>query len=258
MNQSLKQKLQAGSVVRVFALARAIHPVVVEMYGLAGGYDGFWFDHEHGGATVEEMRNGSLAARACGLDCFARVPPVGYWLVTQCFEAGAGGVMGAQIQSAEQAREFVSWCKFAPEGTRGLNSCGRDAAYTHLPPAQFVERANRDHFVAIQIETLGALDEVDAIARLDGVDLVFLGPADMSLALGIVGQYEHERFWEAVRSIATACRNAGIAWGTLCPTPSYAERAAELDCRLFSIGNDVLALRRGIESIQATFTSVFS
>ena len=103
--------------------------------------------------------------------------------------------MGAQIQSAEHAEEFVRWCKFAPRGVRGFNTSGRDALYTHKPPAQFAEDSNRDSFVAIQIETLGALNDADAIAAIDGVDMLFVGPADMSQSLGVVGQYEHEKVW---------------------------------------------------------------
>jgi len=253
MVQSLKERLEAGRKLRVFALSRVVHPVVVEMYGLGGGFDGFWFDQEHGAMGIDEIRTCRLAARTCDMDCFVRVPPVGYWVVTQCLEAGAGGVMGAQIQSADHAAEFISWTKFAPEGIRGLHSNGRDANYLHLPPADFVEQSNRERLVAIQIETLGALEQVDQIAALPGIDLLFIGPADLSLALGIVGQFHHEKLWEAVGKVAAACNRHGTHWGTLCPDPQFAAKAAEHDCRLFSIGNDITALKHGVAHINASF-----
>ncbi len=80
--------------------------------------------------------------------------------------------MGAQIQSAEHAEEYVRWAKFAPRGLRGFNTSGRDADYTHKTPAQFAVDANRDSFLAIQIETAGVLKDADQIAAIDGVDLL--------------------------------------------------------------------------------------
>ena len=109
-------------------------------------------------------------------------------------------------------RKNSGWAKFAPRGGRGLNLGGRDADYTHKPAARFVESANRDQFVAIQIETAGAIDQADEIAALDGVDLLFIGPADLSLALGVVGQYQHPRLWEAIDHVAACARNRGKAW----------------------------------------------
>ena len=81
--------------------------------------------------------------------------PTDYALVTQNLEAGAGGVMAAQIKSAVHAEQFVTWAKFAPRGLRGLNTSGRDASYTHKSQQQFATDANRDQFLAIQIEHSG-------------------------------------------------------------------------------------------------------
>jgi len=257
MPKRFKELLATGQLIRVFALGRVVHPVVIEMFGLAGGYHGFWIDAEHAAPTVDQIVVAALAGKANNMDCFVRIPPTGYWQVTQCFEAGAGGIMAAQIHSAVQAREFVSWTKFAPQGTRGLNSGGRDGDYTHKPPAQFIEDANRDHFVAIQIETLGSLDQIDEIAAIEGVDLLFVGPADLSLALGVVGQFHHEKLWEAIDRVAAACRNHGITWGAVTPDPKFAARAIENGCRMPTFGNDALVLRKGIEAFQTAYASHF-
>jgi 2-dehydro-3-deoxyglucarate aldolase/4-hydroxy-2-oxoheptanedioate aldolase len=257
MYRTFKDRLSAGELVRLFALGRVVHPVVIEMFGLGGKYHGFWLDQEHAQISTEQIVIASLAGRANGFDCFVRVPPTGYWQVTQCLEAGAGGVMGAQIHSADQAREFVSWAKFSPAGTRGLNLSGRDAEYTHKSPAQFVEDANRDSFVAIQIETLGSVQDVDDIAAMDGVDLLFVGPADLSLAMGVVGQFQHDKLWEAIAKVADACRKNGKAWGCVAPNPEFADRAVENGCQMPTMGSDVLSMRRGIEQLQAAFKNQF-
>ena len=165
--------------------------------------------------------------------------------------------MAAQIHSSDQAEEFVSWAKFSPRGTRGLNTGGRDANYTHKPPAEFIVDANKDNFVAIQIETTGAVDDADAIAAIDGVDLLFVGPADLSLALGVVGQFHDAKLWEAIDKVAAACKRHGKGWGAVTPDPKFAERAVENGCRMPTMGNDVLTLRRGIDAIKTAFAKHF-
>ena len=258
MARTFKEMLKTGELVNVFALGRIPNPIIVEMFGLAGKYDGFWLDQEHTQLSTDQIINLSLAARANDFDSFVRVPPTGYWQVTQCLEAGAGGVMAAQIHTAAQAREFVSWCKFAPQGTRGLNAGGRDANYTHKPPAQFVEDANRDHFVAIQVETIGSVEEADAIAAIEGVDLLFVGPADLSLALGVVGQFHHEKLWEAIGAVSQACQKHGKAWGCVAPDPQFADRAVENGCRMPTLGNEMHVLRKGIEAFHSVFQNQFN
>ncbi len=250
---SFKQRLANGDTLRVFAVGRIVHPVVIEMFGLAGGYDGFWIDAEHVALNTEQIVTLAVAGRANGFDCFVRIAPVGYSQVTQCLETGAGGVMAAQIHSADEAEQFVRWAKFAPRGTRGLNAGGRDAEYTHKPAARFVEEANRELLTAVQIETTGAVEEVEAIAALDDVDLLFVGPADLSLALGCVGDFHHERLWEAIGRVAAACRKYGKPWGAVTPDPKFAQRAREQGCRMLTVGNEVLCLRRGIEAFQNAF-----
>ena len=113
-----------------------------------------------------------------------------------------------------------------PRGTRGLNNSGTDGDYTYKGPAQFVEEANRDVLVAIQIETSGALEEVEGIAALPGVDLLFVGPSDLSLALGVVGQFHHAKVWDAMKRIAEACHASGKAWGCVTPDAEFANSRA--------------------------------
>ena len=255
MTHGFKELLATDTLVPLFVVARVPHPLVIEMFGLAGGFKGFWIDQEHAGITVEQIRDLALAGRANELDCFVRQPPVGYWQVTQNLEAGASGVMAAQIHSAEQAHEFASWAKFAPQGTRGMNTGGRDGDYTHKSAAQFAQESNQKNFVAIQIETLGALDQADEIAAIQGVDLLFIGPLDLSLALGVVGKFHHEKLWEGIVRVADACHKHGKNWGCVAPDLQFADRAIEAGCRMPTFASDVTILRRGIERVQEAFSN---
>ena len=254
---SFKRRLAAGERLRAFTLGRITHPILIDMFAQAGGYDGFWIDAEHSAPTPDQLFVLAQAARANQFDCFVRMPPIGYWEVTRVLEMGISGVMASQIRSAAQAEQFVRWAKFPPVGERGTVLTGRDANYSHKPVSQFVTDANRDSFVAIQIETTSALDEVDAIAKLSGVDTLFVGPTDLSVVLGVPGQFHDEKMWTAIGKVSEACRRHGKSWGCVAPDPKFADRAVENGCRLVTMGNDILIARRGIEYFKTAFASQF-
>ncbi|MEX0676149.1 MAG: aldolase/citrate lyase family protein [Pirellulales bacterium] len=253
-----KNLLATDKLIRVFCSGRLVHPISIQMFGLAGGYDGFWLDEEHAGISTEQITMAALVGRACGLGSFLRLPVTSYAAVTQALESGVDGVMAAQVGSAAEAEKFVTWAKYAPRGVRGLNTQGADAHFTHKSQLELARDANRDHFVAIQIETLGALEEVDAIAGIDDVDLLFVGPADLSQALGVLGQPEHEKMWNAIDRVAAACRKHGKGWGIVPAGPAYADRCVEKGCRMINFGSDVMAMRLGVQSLKTMFASQFS
>jgi 2-dehydro-3-deoxyglucarate aldolase/4-hydroxy-2-oxoheptanedioate aldolase len=255
---SLKERLQSGQVTRLFSMGRVVHPVMIDLFGLAQGYHGFWLDQEHAGLTYDQILLASVCARANDMDCFVRMAPTNYAQVTQNLEAGAGGVLAARVESAAQAEEFVTWSKFAPRGLRGMNTSGWDARYTHKTQAQFAADANRDHLVGIQIETLGALRDIEQIAAIDGVDFLFVGPSDLSQALGYLGQLGHVEVWQGIERVSKACKQHGKHWGTVPADPPYADRAVELGCQMLIMGGDIMSTRRGIDSVKTAFASIFS
>ena len=106
-------------------------------------------------------------------------------------EAGAGGVMAAQVRSAAQAEEVMQWAKFHPRGLRGVNGTGVDGRYATMPMPEYMKRANDETFVAIQIEHIDAVDEVEKIAAFKDVDMLFIGPADLGQSMGIVGDWDN-------------------------------------------------------------------
>jgi 4-hydroxy-2-oxoheptanedioate aldolase len=257
MPELMKDRLRRGERLVVFAVGRMFHHNIIQYLGLQGGFDGFWIDVEHGGLTVADVEVAAMAGRAHGLDCFVRVPPTDYATVTRCFESGATGVMAAQITSAAHAEEFVQWAKFAPRGHRGLNPLGFDGGFGAIAMADFAVRSNRDTFVAIQIETAQAVEEVEDIAAVDGVDLLFVGPSDLSQALGVTGDIMHERCIEAVDRIAAACLANGKQWGAVTPTPEYAMLLAEKGCTLISPTNDVKLVAAGLDSVRERFSGLW-
>ena len=257
MAELMKHRLQRGERLVVFAVGRMFHHNVIHHLGLQGDFDGFWIDVEHGGLTTHDIEIAATAGMAHDLDCFVRVPPTDYATVTRCFESGATGVMAAQITSADHAEEFVRWAKFAPRGRRGLNPLGFDGGYGTVPLAEFAERSNRDTFVAIQIETAQAVEEVDAIAAIDGVDLLFVGPSDLSQAVGVIGDFTGQASMDAVDRVAAACRAHGKQWGAVTPTPGYAVTLIDKGCTLISPTNDVKLVTTGLATVKSEFAALW-
>jgi 4-hydroxy-2-oxoheptanedioate aldolase len=254
----VKELLAEGRTVRLFGLGQLVSPKLAEIVGEHGGFDALWLDFEHGGITMPEIAAASLAARAYGMDSFVRLPATDYASVMRCLEAGSGGVMISMVRSAADAEQAVRWAKFAPRGERGLNGGNRDGRFGLEPLVDYVARANAETFVGVQIETLAAIEAADAIAAVPDVDLLFVGPVDISLALGLPGEFDHPRCLEAIRAIADACARAGKPWGIVPRGPDYAARMAEWGCRMFVLAFDHHVAHTGIRAIKERYPSFFS
>src|SRR5437868_4841275 len=142
----LKELLARNQLVRIFGLGQLCHPKLVEMVGLQGGYEAVWLDQEHCGLSVQQIEEATRAARAVGLDSFVRLTATDYATVMRPLEAGAGGIMAAQVRSARETEQIVTWAKFHPRGLRGVNSSGVDGGFGPLPFPEYARRANAETF----------------------------------------------------------------------------------------------------------------
>jgi 2-dehydro-3-deoxyglucarate aldolase/4-hydroxy-2-oxoheptanedioate aldolase len=255
---SIKSRLARNELVMSAAVGRISNHGFIQMIGMTGNFHAIWFDQEHCGLTTEQLEVGTLAARSLGMDTFVRVAPTDYAIVTRCLEAGGGGVMAAQIFTAAQAEQFVRWTKFAPRGARGLNTGGYDAQFGKLAPAAFCEKANRETFLAIQIETLQAVEECDAIAAIDGVDLLFIGPVDLSQSLGVTGEFFHPKCIAAIDRVAAACAKHGKHWGAVTANLEHCDLLVGKGCRLITPVNDVRLVNEGLSAFRTQFAKYFS
>jgi 2-dehydro-3-deoxyglucarate aldolase/4-hydroxy-2-oxoheptanedioate aldolase len=256
MRSHFKSLLAKNRVVRVCALGQLCQPKLVEMIGWHGGFDAVWLDQEHVGLTIPQIEEAARAGRAAGLDAFVRLHATDYTAVMRPFEAGAGGVMAAMIRSAAQAEQVVTWAKFHPRGLRGVNGTGADGRYGTAGPDYFA-RANAETFVAIQIEHIDAVNEIEAIAVIPDVDVLFIGPADLSQSMGLPGQWDHPRMWEAVERVARAAKAGGVPWAILPRDAAHARRCVEMGCRVLSLGIDVWFFQRGINAFRDEFAEFF-
>jgi 2-keto-3-deoxy-L-rhamnonate aldolase RhmA len=253
----LKELLRQGKLARVFCLGQFCHPKFLELIGLQGGFDAVWLDQEHTGLTIEQIEQATRAARASRMETFVRLSPTDYATVMRPLEAGAGGIMAAQIRTAEQTEQVVRWAKFHPRGIRGINNTGVDGCYGLTGLGDYLRQANENTFIAIQIENEEALDNVEHIAAVKDVDVLFVGPADLSQSMGAPGDWEHPHHWQALERVARAARQQGIPWAILPPNPSYARRCVELGCRMLSLGIDVWVVARGLKQYRSEYQEFF-
>lgn len=255
--RTFKERLAAGELVLLCASGRVLHHNLLQIVGLSGGFHGVWFDMEHVGLTTQQLEVATLACRAYDLDSFCRVAPTDYATVSRCLEAGAGGIMAAQIFSVAQAEEFVRWAKFAPRGQRGLNTGGYDARFTMLPAAEYTKQANAELFVAIQIETLPAVEQCEQIAAIDGVDALFIGPADLSQSLGVTGDFFHEKCLAAIDRVCAAAKKHGKHVAAVAFNAKHADMLYEKGVRMISPTTDVRLVVAGVQAVKNDFQKFF-
>lgn len=253
----IKELLGQGKLVKVFGLGQLCYPKIIEILGFHGGYDAVWLDQEHAGISTAQIEEATRAARSVGLDSFVRLAPTDYASVMRPLEAGAGGVMAAQVRTAAQAAEVVNWAKFYPDGLRGVNSGGIDGRYGTMPLREYMPLMNQETFVAIQIEHAQAVAEIDQIASLKNVDVLFIGPADLAQSMGLPGEYaSHPKVWQAIERVAEAARKHKVHWAILPPNMEVAKRCFDLGCRMLSLGMDIWGVHRGIKAFKEEYAEL--
>jgi 2-keto-3-deoxy-L-rhamnonate aldolase RhmA len=253
----IKQLLAEGKLVRMFGVGQLYSPKLVEIVGEHGGFDALWLDAEHAGLGMKEIELATMAARYYGLDHFVRQPATDYASIMRSLEAGAGGVMISMARGPEDAEQAVRWAKFHPRGERGMNGGNRDGRFGLMPVPQYVAKANAETFVGIQLETPGAIAGVAEIAAIPDVDLLFVGPADLSQVLGIPGDFENPRCYDAIEKIAQACADAKMPWGIVPRGPEYATRMRSWGCQMFVAAFDIHVVHAGIRAIKARYGEAF-
>jgi 2-dehydro-3-deoxyglucarate aldolase/4-hydroxy-2-oxoheptanedioate aldolase len=256
MGSIIKQRLAAGKIVRTMHVTGFIKPRALEMLGLVGKFHGIWIDQEHSAIAHAELESLLIACRASGLDAFARVAPTDYPTVMRPMEAGCSGVMIAQVRSLEEVERAIEWAKYPPVGRRGFFGGNIETGFGNIEMASHVANANRERWISIQIETPEAVELADQIAAKKEVDWLFVGPADLSVTLGVPGDFLHPKCVDALKRVAAATKKAGKAWGILSRDAEHAIKCRELGCQLFSVFGDIDCLRAGLTSLEERFAAL--
>ena len=214
------------------------------------GFDWLMLDQEHGPGGDETVLSQLQAIAGTGVSTVVRIAANEEARFKRVLDLGANGVMVPHVNSAEEAAHAVASVRYPPWGHRGVSRLNRAAGFgTNFE--FYYQNAHLMTATIVQIETLEALKNVEAIAKVDGVDALFMGPLDLSTNMGIPGQFEHARMLEARRQIAKAAKNAGKAAGLLLGTPAQIALAKEDGFSLVAMGSDGGAVTTGLRQAAA-------
>ena len=210
-----KLKLKAGGTV-FGCYMRHADPGLAEVVGHLG-WDYLLFDAEHSPISERECENLARACELSGATPLVRVPTNQPWMIGRHLDTGMQGVQVPMVESAEQALAVVRAARYQPDGQRGL-AAARAARYGQVLPFSLVDytaRANTENMVIVQVETAASVAHVDEIAQVPGVDIVFIGPTDLSQSLGATGNLKHHDVQRAFETITGAVKRSNAALGIL-------------------------------------------
>ena len=254
-NSRVLAKLRAGEHVVVAGIGRVVDPWLSEVVGRVG-YDCIWLDLEHRAYGYDVIDPISLACRATGIDLMVRVWKTGYGSPMQALEFGANGLMVPHCRSGEEARQWAEWVRFPPLGKRGFDGVGADADHGLADPLEHLKHGNQEVFLALQIEDAEALEHVEEIAAVDGVDLLFVGPGDLSISLGAPFQFDNPALIAAYERVDRAVRKVGKWWGTTAGSPEAAQKALDRGARMVTGGADHVFLVNGFRDTIAKYRTL--
>jgi 2-keto-3-deoxy-L-rhamnonate aldolase RhmA len=180
----------------------------------AAGFDWIFIDTEHGAFSQETIQDLARAATDNNLMPIVRVASMEYDLVARALDCGGMGVIFPRVESVKLLEEAVGWTKFPPMGIRGFGLTPTHVNYEKVGIPALLEHVNRETLVVLQIETQRAVDMRDELLSVPGIDAVMVGPVDLSISLGVAGDFQHPKMVAAMDAIRDSCIAHGVAPGT--------------------------------------------
>jgi 2-keto-3-deoxy-L-rhamnonate aldolase RhmA len=238
---TFKDRLKQNTQLGIF-LSTLTWPGIMEMLAKTG-YDFVVIDTEHGIYSYEQVQALSRSAAQLGIHAIIRVTGKEYALVARALDMGADSIMMPTVETAAEVENLVKWAKYPPLGKRGA---GSSAIVLSSDKRQFIDETSQNGLVVIQIETKTGLENLDEILNNPALDGVFIGPLDLSLSLGIPGEFQNPVLVQAIEQIITKSRAAGKIVGLLC-SPEQAPMYANLGATLIAIGLDVSLLHAAVD-----------
>jgi 4-hydroxy-2-oxoheptanedioate aldolase len=254
-SSKLLAKIRTGQVARscVTGSPLAYLPAMAAHHG----YDAVWVDAEHRAWDPLQVREMFLRAHHAGIDCVFRPSNNDRTALSRYLEDGATALLIPMVNTAARARELVSATKFPPLGERGLDGSGLDAGFQVGKPADYVQRANQETALIVMIESPEGLLNIESIAAVDGVALVFIGPGDLSLRLGCTPSIADPKLRAAVEHVAKACAKHDKPWGYPVSSIEDARLVVEMGAQWINFGSEFSGVLKELESCTANWENAF-
>lgn len=251
----LLSKIRAGKVARICVTGSplAYMPAMAAHFG----YDALWVDAEHRAWDPIQVREMILRTHHAGIDCVFRPSDTDRTALSRYLEDGVTALMIPMVNAAARARELVSATKFPPLGERGLDGTGLDAGFAVGRPADYAQQANRETALMVMIESPEGVENVADIAAVDGVDLVFMGPGDLSLRLGCAASLTEPKLRAAVERMAECCRKHGKPWGYPVGSIEDARTVVGMGAQFINFGSEFSGVMKELETCSANWENAF-
>lgn len=238
----VKKKLREGGLCPGLFMGMD-HPGVADIVSRAG-FDWVLCDQEHGHFTLDSLRGALNAMRGAKSLPIVRVPESSGAFIKQALDLGVGGIMAPMVLNRSQAESVVDAMLYPPKGSRSLgfsrcNGYGRDMEDLLI--------ANEQILTVIQIEHIKAIEKIDEIASVPGIDVLFIGPYDLSCSLGLMGQITHPEVEKAISHVFEAAKAHGVALGMYCRDRDHARKMVEQGVQFYCYVSDYQLLRHGAE-----------
>jgi 2-dehydro-3-deoxyglucarate aldolase/4-hydroxy-2-oxoheptanedioate aldolase len=250
----VKRNLREGKTALGTMVFEFATPGIARIVAAAGA-NFVIFDQEHSGWGIDTIRTLVATARAADVVPLVRVPATQYHLVARPLDVGASGVMVPMVETAEQAGLVVSSAKYPPQGNRGAAfGIAHDDYEAAVDPVLGMQNANDEALVIVQIETQRGVENVEEIAAVEGVDVLWVGHNDLTNSMGIPGQFDHPDYLRAVDRLLEVCEDKGKAPGIMSTSVDEARSQLEQGFRCVAYWGDIWlyasALRGGLAAIR--------
>lgn len=244
------KKLRAGETVSSFKVNLS-DPRVAEIAAISG-FDCVWIDQEHIGQDWSIVAANVWATKSHDTDLVVRVARGSYSDYIRPLELDATGIMVPHIMSAQEARSIIEMTRFHPIGRRAIDGGNADGAYTAMDFKEYLAQANEQRFVILQIEDPEPLAELEAIAALDGYDMLFFGPGDFSQGIGAPADWNNPKLLDARKRVAEVANKHGKFAGTV-GGPGNLDELVAMGYRFVNMGADVVGVNRYCQEMVGAF-----
>jgi 2-keto-3-deoxy-L-rhamnonate aldolase RhmA len=238
---SVKQALKEGRLQLGCGFWQLRSPEIARILA-AAGFQWAFVDTEHGGFDLESVQDICRVANLAGLCPIVRVADLQYPLVARALDCGAQGIIFPRVESVELLERAVSWTKFPPVGIRGYGLTIQQVNYAAATMPEIIEHVNASTMVVMQIETKRAVEMREELLAVPGIDAVLIGPADLSISLGVPGEFQHPLMVEAMTAVRDTCVRRGIAPGTQTRTVELAKFWKERGMTFLGCSNETTML----------------
>lgn len=247
----VKEMLKRGEILAVPEVNRLFSPKLIEILALSG-YECVWIDMEHSDLSYECLSELAMAARATGIDVIVRIVKGGYTSVIRPLELGVNGLVLPHCMSSDEARQFVQMAKFTPLGLRGIGA-GRDSNYGLTDLKDYLKDANKETLLIVQIEDKEGVDNVDSIAAIEEIDVLFIGSVDLSQSYGVVGELDHPLIQKAIEKVALVCKKYKKSWGLPVEPGERMQNILDKGAQFLNITNETGVLLEGFRIAKENF-----